>query len=76
MKPKGIIIISEDGDSPERLELPVRDRAHAEEIVREVFPARTLNGNGSNGDDPLWTWFIPNPLPPSRSAKPSSNRQP
>src|SRR5258708_5368134 len=72
MKPEVIIIVSEDGDSPERLELHVRDRAQAEEIVREVFPPRTLSGTRPNGDYPMWTWFIPNPLPPPRSLKPST----
>ena len=75
MKPKVIIIVSEDGESPQRLEFVPKNRADAEEIVREAFPARTLTSKRPDGDYPFWTWFIPNPLPPPSSSKPSTNGQ-
>jgi hypothetical protein len=75
MKPKVIIIVSEDDESPQRLELVPKNRAEAEEIVREAFPARTLNSERSDGDYPFWTWFIPNPLPPPSSPNRQPNRQ-
>jgi hypothetical protein len=39
-----------DGDSRERLEFPVTNRAQADEIVREIFPERNVNPERLNGD--------------------------